>query len=111
MSLPERVQGALYPSLAITWYEKGTTTPVDLTGATLTGTLTRQSGGETTAIMGTLELTDAANGEFRWDLHADDVATPGSYWVQFNAAYASGPTPGRTFDTEWQIMRARTVSA
>lgn len=109
MSLPNRPQGATRPSLTITWYEEGTTTPADLTNAEITALIL--AGTTTRAASGTFELTDAANGEFRWDLSAADVATSGNHKVQFVATYGSDPTPAKTFRTEWYVEPMLVVSA
>lgn len=107
MSLPNAIQGALRPSIEISWYETGTTTPVDLTSATLTGFI--QAGNSTVAIAGTLTVTDAPGGVFRWDLAAADVAETGRFQVQFVATYASNPTPAKTFAMSWIVDRALVV--
>lgn len=106
MGLPTVVQGALRPSLSITWYRGNTTTPEDLTGATLTGTLQRVGVSATQAVAGALVLVNAAGGAFRWDLDAADVATPGDYWVEFTAAFASGASPAKTFAERWTVARS-----
>jgi hypothetical protein len=108
MTLPNAIQGSLRPSLLITWYETGTTSPVDLTGATLSGFI--QSGSTTVPIAGTLTVTDTVieekHPEFRWDLAAADVAEAGKVLVQFVATYASSPTPAKTFVMGWLVERA-----
>lgn len=108
--LPNWVAGALRPSMLLTWYRDGTTTAEDLTGATLTGTITKLFGdGATRAIAGTLTVTDAAGGVFRWDFDAADVVE-GVYLVQFNAAFGSGPTPAIPFEARWQVLRRHVVA-
>lgn len=101
MALPDWPQGALQPSLEITWYRNGTTTPEPLTDATLSGYIRHRS--TTVAIAGALVVTDAENGVFRWDLDEDDVATSGRAYVQFVATFPSGHTPAKTFQTQWTI--------
>lgn len=91
-----------------TWYREGTTTPEDLTGATLTGLI--RVGSTTRAITGTLTVTDATGGVFRWDLSAADVADKGRLEVQFNAAFGSGQTPAKTFRADWYVEAALVVS-
>ncbi len=108
MSLPNAIQGALRPSLLISWMETGTNTPIDLTGATLTGFM--QCGNTTVAIAGVLTVTDAPGGVFRWDLAAADVAETGRFQVQFVATYASNPTPAKTFVMGWLVERALAVT-
>ena len=61
----------------------------DLTGATITGTITQVNGGDTAAIAGALAAdSDQVNrrGVFTWVLDADDVETAGTYRVRFTAA-------------------------
>lgn len=104
MSLPDRVQGALRPSILISWY-KGAT-PEDLTDATITGTIFNKYTCEVRAIAGTLTLIDADGGQFRWDLDAADVAEAGNFEVQFTAQYPSPPTPGKSFGENWTVIEA-----
>lgn len=107
-SLPNWVQGARRRSPLITWYLEGTTTPEDLTDATITGTIKR--GGVVRAITGTLTVVDAAAGKFRWDLSAADVADAGRHEVQFDAAFPNDPTPAITFIAQWLIAPRNVVS-
>lgn len=104
MALPRWVQGARRPSMALTWLRDATTAE-DLTGATLTGKI-RDAGGLVRAITGTLTITDADEGQFRWDLSAADVEDAGDLKVQFNAAFGSGQTPAKTFKADWHIEKA-----
>jgi hypothetical protein len=101
MSLPTAIQGALRPTLEITWYETGTSTPVDLTGATLTGLI--QAGATVVPIVGSLTITDATHGVFRWSLAAADVAQAGMLQVQFIATFGTAPTPAKTFTVGWLV--------
>lgn len=102
MALPDWVAGATRPVMTPTWYRKGTTTPEDLSAATLTGTITNRRTGVVRAIVGALAVTDGPNGEFSWALDAAD-AVAGEYVVQFNAAFGSSPTPARSFESEWLV--------
>lgn len=106
MSLPGWVAGATRPSLLITWYEKGTTTPLDLTDATITALRLNSATNDVVAMTGTFTVTDAANGVFRWDFSAADVATVGTYFVQFTAIFGSDPTTARTFKESWSVADA-----
>lgn len=111
MALPNWTQGARRPSMALTWYVLGTTTPVDLTGATITGLIRSSSGvGAATAITGVLTVTDGAAGQFRWDFSADDVANAGAFKVQFVATFGSNPTPAKTFKSDWHIEKSLAVA-
>ena len=101
MSLPDWVRGARRPSMLVTWYQNGMTTPEDLTGATLSGYI--QDGTTTTAITGDLAVTDGESGVFRWDFSEADVDHVGKLRVQFVATFGSGQTPAKTFVTEWLV--------
>lgn len=103
-SLPNWVQHARRPSMSVTWYREGTTIAEDLTGATLSGLI--EDGATVTAITGTLTLTDAVNGVFRWDFSAADVASDGKLEVQFDAVFGSGQTPAKTFRADWFVETA-----
>ncbi len=105
MALAAAIKGAKRPSQAVTWGREGGGVE-DLTGATLTGWLRNRASGETRAIAGALAVTDGPAGAFRWDYHANDVAEAGAFDVQFNAAFASGVTPARTFVTRWDVREA-----
>lgn len=107
-ALPDYVQGARFPSMLVTLHYKGTTTPVDISGDTITGFI--ENVGVIRAITGTLTVTDGPNGVFRWDLSAADVADAGRLWVQFVATFASGQTPAKTFVAEWKVGRALSVA-
>lgn len=109
MALPTVIQGAQSPSLQLTWYQNGTTTPVDLTGATITALIKR--GTTVEEATGTFTLVDAANGVFRWDFSETDVATAGTHTVQFDAAFGSEPSPAKTFKTGWTVAAALVESA
>lgn len=108
MALPDWVEDARFPTPLFTWYYKGTTTPVNLTNATITGTITSATG-VTRAITGTLTVTDATNGVFRWEMSAADVADSGNFTVQFTATYSVGATPAITFEAHWHIAKKRAV--
>jgi hypothetical protein len=92
----------LRPSLTITWAREGGGAE-DLTGATLTGWLRNRATGVTRAIAGVLTVTDGAAGAFCWDYAAGDVAEAGAFDVQFNAAFATGATPARSFVARWDV--------
>lgn len=108
--LPDWVQGALRASLLITWYQQGTTTPEDLTDATLTGFIRPYFGGTVVEIAGVLEVVDDEAGIFRWDFDAEDVATAGKFYVQFNAEYPDDRTPAKTFPSEWNVFGSLSVA-
>ena len=106
MPLADAVQGATRPAQLITWY-RDDDTPEDLTGATLTGLVRRDNVVE--AITGDLTVTDGTGGVFRWDYSTEDVAIAGRHEVQFNAAFASGQTPAKTFVASWTVRASLSV--
>ena len=110
MALASAVQGGLRPSQLITWTREDGDAE-NLTGATLTGTITNRTTTVTRAIAGTLAVTDATAGVFRWDYAAGDVSDAGEFDVQFAAAFGSGQTPARTFVARWKVELYRTVTA
>lgn len=107
--LPNAIEGAIRPSALITWYQLGTTTPVDLTGATITGTIRDLETGVVRAIAGDLTVIDGVNGVFRWDYDLDDLV-PGVARVQFTAVFGSNPTPARTFEAGWKVYAIPVVT-
>jgi len=104
-NLPGRVQGGLRPSQSITWRREDATAE-DLSGATITGKLRDRATGTSRAIAGTFSVTDGTAGAFRWDFAAEDVATAGTFDVQFTATFEAGQTPARTFVTQWTVAEA-----
>lgn len=105
MALAAAVAGATRPSQLITW-TRADGAPEILTDATLTGWLRSRETGVTRAIAGTLALVDGAAGVFRWDYAAGDVATAGTFDVQFVAAFEAGQTPAKTFVAQWTVAEA-----
>lgn len=99
--LDKRVQGALRPSPLITWAEGKTF--FNLTGATITARLRNKITGVARASQGDFVVVDAAKGQFRWDLHADDVAEAGEFEVRFTAAFGIAPSPGKSYRTDWIV--------
>lgn len=107
MALADAVAGALRPSQIITWV-RADGTAEDLTGATLSGVLYDRRSRQSRAIAGTLNITSATAGQFRWDYAAGDVVA-GVYDVQFTATFGETPTPARTFGDIWTVRRALSV--
>lgn len=102
MSLPRAIEGARHTGQEITWTDEDDTAH-DLTDATITGTI-EDEGGDTSAITGTLTVTDASNGVFTWAYSAADVATVGRFMVQFKASYSS--TYDLTYPEPWVVEPA-----
>lgn len=104
-SLPDWVEGALFPSPLITLYYNNSTTPVDLTNAsTITGKI-KDAGGVVRDIAGTLTVDDADAGTVLWTLDSDDVAA-GRNKVQITVNFSSGQTPAKTFIADWYVQKA-----
>lgn len=99
----QRVVGGLRPSLEVTWL-RDDGEPEDLTGlTTLTGTITDRQG-NSRAIAGALTVLDGAAGTFEWAFDPADLAAPGTYQVQFAAAFNTAPTPAKSFDAELTVV-------
>lgn len=105
MALAAAVTGGKRPSQTITWTDADGTA-LDLTGATLSGRIRDESTKTARAIDGTLTITDATNGVFRWDYGTTDVGTAGLFTVQFVATYGSGVTPAKTITSQWVVHEA-----
>ena len=71
MGLPRAIEGALNTGLQITWTQDDGTA-LNLTGATITGTIEDKDGG-TSAIAGVLAIVTATSGIFSWTYAAGDV--------------------------------------
>lgn len=99
--LDRRVQGALRPSPLITWADGRHF--FDLTGATITARIRNKINGTVRDSLGTFTVTNGAQGQFRWDLHADDVAEAGEFEVRFTASFGTAPSPGKSYRTDWII--------
>ena len=105
MALAAAVQGARRPSQTITWTDDNGT-PLDLSGATITARIRNTTSNQAAASDGTFTIVTAASGVFRWDYSAADVATAGSFEVQFTATYSSAPTPARTIVAPWSVLKS-----
>lgn len=109
MALASAIQNAKRPSQVITW-TRADGTAEDLSGATITGFI-KNSAGTVRAIDGTLTLTTPASGIFTWAYGDNDVATSGSFTVQFNASFGSAPTPAKSTESSWYVYPALSVSS
>lgn len=99
--LPKVPAGSVRPGIVITWIN-GDQTPVDLTGATLTGKLFSQTSGLTRNVAGTFQILAPTLGMFIWNFHADDVVK-GEYKVQFTATFSTAPLVQKSFITNWTV--------
>lgn len=107
MALEPAIQNATHTGQEITWKRRDDSL-LDLSGAAITGTITDALTGATRDIAGTLEVSDGPNGVFQWTYAAADVATPGTYSVQFTATF--GLTEDSTFEASW-IVKKKNVAA
>lgn len=98
--IPDAVQYSRKRVLTLTWTDQDGI-PIDLTAATLAGVIDRR--GTHDYITGTLTVTGASTGTFTWTFSARDVATAGSFLVQFYARYASGG-PEISYRTAWRVL-------
>jgi hypothetical protein len=100
MELASAIQNARHTAQAITWTDADGD-PQNLTGATLTGRILPASG-TGRAIDGTLTITGAAAGQFTWAYGTNDVASAGSFYVQFVATYADTKND-KTIKEAWVV--------
>ena len=104
MSIPNAVQTSRRPTLRITW-QRTNGEYIDLTGATITGTLKNKSSGATSAITGTTTVVDALKGAFTWAFSTADVTTAANFYVQFKAAFSDG-TFELSVSESWEVVAA-----
>lgn len=114
--LDDAVKGGLRPSMVIVWERNditlaGTYEAEDLTGATLTGWLRNRATEVKTPITGTLSVVDGPNGTFLWTFSEADVSVAGTFDVEFQATYAEGPSPAKTFPTKWRVLDSIAIVA
>jgi hypothetical protein len=108
MGIPTIVQNSRYLSTTLTWQDKSGNI-LDLTGATITGTIKDKETGNTVAITGTLDASaNPTLGQFVWQMSAVDVENWGLFLVMFTATF--GALPEKTFEEEWVIKEAHVVS-
>lgn len=101
MALQNAFQGATHTGQSITW-TRDDGSAQDLTGATLSGTITNVLTGTSVAIAGTLTATTPLSGILSWAYNAADVATAGQYRVQLLASY-SGALDA-TYLADWLVL-------
>jgi hypothetical protein len=105
--VPTWVQGATHTGMRLQWKRRDGTFP-DLTGVTITAKIKPVSGGgAAVALTGALapDTSDPSHGYFTYAPSTLDVATAGTYQIQFKAVYAD-TKPDLTFSAEWEIMPA-----
>jgi hypothetical protein len=104
MALQAAIEGATHTGQTITWQQSDGTTPHDLTGATLSGTIRDEEGTER-AIDGTMMVTVPAEGTFTWAYGTNDIAEAGHFEVQFKATYPDGKYD-LSFIEMWRVEKA-----
>ena len=102
MALPDAVKGGKRPSPLLTWSDDSGTV-LDLSDATITAVILDANSQVERAADGTFTVTDGPAGEFRWDYGTNDVATKGTFIVQFTAVFPANPSPAKTFGMSWRV--------
>ena len=112
MALADAVQGSRHTGLTITWYQGDGSTVLDLTNATITGTLRNVNTDVVTAIDGTLASSAPTTGVFTWTFGATDTGTAGIYEVQFTATFSDDSGKNDTSKpTRWAVYAKNTVTS
>lgn len=105
--LADAIAGATRPSQTITWARisegSAQSIPEDLTGATMSGKI-QNNAGVTRSITGVLTVTDGPAGIFTWDYGTADVATAGTFSVQFTVTFSVAPLVARTLISQWIVQ-------
>ena len=108
MSLSGVVEGARHIAQQITWNERDSfnvLSSVDLSGSTITAKK-RDSEGTITAVDGSLNFEDTgSDGIFNWTYGVNDVATPGTFEIQFIATFGDS-TKDKTLIEKWIVYEA-----
>jgi len=104
MALAHGVVGARHSAQQITWL-KNDGSVYDLTGATITARIRDMRTGISRAADGAFALVTAASGIFSWTYGANDVASAGTFKVQFIATY-SGSQNDKTYTANWSVEEA-----
>jgi hypothetical protein len=82
MALGPMIQGQTRPSWTIT-IKQSNNSPLDITGATVTGVLYDKVRTSTVTLTGVFTITDGSNGVFVYSPAAADTVTPGVFEVEF----------------------------
>ncbi|SRR6266540_1138767 len=101
MALQNAIQGQAHTGQSITW-TRDDGTAQNLTGATLTGTITNVLTGVSVAIAGALTATTPLSGILTWAYASADVASAGQYRVQLLASYAGASDA--TYLADWLVL-------
>ncbi len=113
MGLPTVIEGSNHRPLELTWDlvdQKGAFVKVlNLTGATLSAYIKEANSTDPPApVSGTLNVVSAVDGTFTWQFGASDIATRGTYEVQFIATFAD-TTKDRSFKETFIVEDALDV--
>lgn len=77
----------LHRPISVTWLDDSNTA-LNLSGATLTVRFAGVAGSQSFTGAGSFSVTNATAGQFTYTLASTDVATPGSWQLQFVATYS-----------------------
>lgn len=102
MALPDAVKGGKRPSPLLTWTDDNGTA-LDLSDAVITAVILDVTSQVERAADGVFTVTNGPGGVFRWDYGTNDVATKGTFIVQFTATFQANPTPAKTFGMSWRV--------
>ena len=102
--LNSAVRGAGHTGQIITFGRRNSSEVVDLTAATITGTIRDTVTNVTRAIAGTLSGS-GITGLITWTYGAGDIGTAGKYDVQFKATYGDA-TYELSYVTGWEVVEA-----
>jgi len=105
--LQPAVKGARHTAQVVTFGRRDSSEVLDLTSATITGTIRDNVTNVVRAVSGTLTGGGTA-GTITWAYGATDVATAGEFEVQFKATYAD-TTYDLSFPESWKVYEAITV--
>lgn len=86
MTTPVLVQGDTRPVINATLHTQGTTDPIDLTECSVKLQM-RRADDKHYSINGSCSIVDPLAGTVSYSLGANDLNTPGDYYVQFEVTY------------------------
>jgi len=103
---PPSVQGQNIITHQIVW-EQLDGSPLDLTGATITGVI--QGGGIIFGVTGLLTVTNAVQGRLTWEPSDQDTAIAGILTLQFSATIGAGTIT--SFPMRWPVEQSLAITA
>jgi len=102
VALPSIFKDNRHTAIEITWLRQNGV-PVDLTGATITGTKRNKSTSVNSAITGSFTIMNPTQGIFRWSHSAADVDTVATFQVQFRATYGTNDFED-SISEDWEVL-------